>query len=340
MYTTLYLLAVLPLVSGLLYLLAAVRVWRSNQLLAVLMLLFWPIGLYALVRFWKEDDEKVRMPLLGSFVVIAAWIGFLAWGFSHQAPPPENTLVEESDESDSTGSEDGGIADKVRHSIAIANLERRSGRVELGKAHAAIEVPEHFRFIDRDALVKAFAGTEGEPDSHLLGWLVHERVDLAADDAWHIDVHALDEGFIADDSFAALPREALFAAAQRETEKYSDDRAPGEPAFKLVRFAEAPRLDTATHSVTWVEELAYVGHSTHVLDCTAVKLGRRGALAYSISETGTQNQELCLRSVRLAAGRSSFDAGHAYADHSRLLDHKATYDLIALVTGAFGNEKQ
>ena len=86
MFTALYLLAALPLVAGLLYLLALVRVWRSNQMLAIVMLLFWPAGLYALVRYWNQKDEGVRTPLLASFVVFAVWLGFIVWGLGYQPP--------------------------------------------------------------------------------------------------------------------------------------------------------------------------------------------------------------------------------------------------------------
>ena len=54
MLTALYLLVALPVVAGLLYLLATVRVWRSNQMLAVLMFLFSTVhvslGFYRLIR--------------------------------------------------------------------------------------------------------------------------------------------------------------------------------------------------------------------------------------------------------------------------------------------------
>jgi hypothetical protein len=46
-----------------------------------------------------------------------------------------------------------------------------------------------------------------------------------------------------------------------------------------------------------------------------------------------QRQELCLRSVRLAAARTGFADGETYADHSRLFDRSAKYQLADLVTG-------
>ena len=333
MFTTLYLMAILPLVAGLLYLLALVRVWRSEQMLAVMMFLFWPVGLYALVKYWGDKDAGVRTPLLASFGTFALWASALAWGVMHAPPIPvdDGTVYEDAGESDGG---DGGLADKVRRSVALASLPRQGGRVDFPGAHASIDVPAHFRFIDRDALVKAFAGTDEEPGAQLLGWLVHEKVDLGAKDAWHIEVGRLADGWISDETFAAQSRETLLAAGKRATKAMSDDEGPDEPAYTLVGYPEVPRLNTADHSATWVEELAYDGKAAHRLDCYSVRLGRNSALFYAITDMPTRQQELCLRAVRLMAARSGFEQGNGYADRSRLLDRKAPYDLVGLVTGA------
>jgi uncharacterized membrane-anchored protein len=335
MFTALYLLAALPLVAGLLYLLALVRIWRSNQKLAVFMLLFWPTGLYALVKYWNEKEEGVRTPLLASFAVVAVWLGFIAWGLGYQPPATAKMAEGGYDEEQEASADDGGIGAQVRRSVALANLPGSTGRVDFPTAHASIDVPAHFRFIDRDALVRAFADTGDEPGEQSIGWLVHERVDLNAKDAWHVDVDRIADGFISDDTFASQSRETLLAAARQATRTLSDQQEAGEPTFSLVGYPELPRLDPAGHSVAWVAEIAYDGKPQHVLDCTAIKLGRSGALVYSISEIDPSRRELCLRSVRLLAGRSAFEKGQTYADRSRLLDKKAGYDLVGLVTGTW-----
>jgi len=333
MFTALYLLVVMPVVAGLLYLLATVRVWRSNSMLAVLMLLFWPVGVYALVRYWGEKEEGVRVPLLAAFAVFGVWVGFIAWGASH-APPEAAMLAEQEDES--APAEDEGIGAQVRRSVALANLPMSSGRVDIPVAKASIDVPMHFRFIDRDALQRAFAGTDDAPGPQTVGWLVHERVDLTAKNAWHVDVDHLADGFVSDESFAGQSRETLLAAGQRATKAMSDQQEAGEPEFSLVDYVETPRLDASLHTAAWVEEIAYAGKGAHrALDCYSVRLGRSGVLLFSVVDTVPARRELCLRSVRLLAGRSSFEPGQTYADRSRLLDRKAKYDLVALVTGSF-----
>lgn len=332
MFTTLFLIVALPLVAGLLYLLALIRVWRSEQMLAVMMFLFWPVGLYALVKYWGDKDAGVRTPLLAAFGTFALWGVLLAWSATLAPPIPvdDGEVYEEVDET----AGDGGLADKVRRSVALASLPQQSGRVDFPGAHTSIDVPTHFRFIDRDALVKAFAGTDDEPGPQLLGWLVHEKVDLTAKDAWHIEVGRLADGWISDERFAAQSRETLLAAGKRATKTMSDQEGPDEPAYTLVGYPEVPRLNATDHSATWVEEIAYEGKGAHTLDCYSVKLGRNSALLYAITDMPMRQQELCLRAVRLMAARSGFEQGNGYSDRSRLLDRKAPYDLVGLVTGA------
>ena len=229
------------------------------------MLLFWPIGLYALVRYWKEDEDGVRTPLLASFAVLALWLGFIGWGLTYR--PPASAQMAEEGEEEEAPADDGGIGAQVRRSVALANLPSSTGRVDFPAAHASIDVPAHFRFIDRDTLVKAFAGTEDEPGEQSIGWLVHERVDLTAKDAWHVDVDRLAEGFISDDTFASQSRETLLAAAKQATRALSDQQDAGDPSYSLVGYPELPRLDPVGHSVAWVAEIAYDGKPQHVLDC-------------------------------------------------------------------------
>lgn len=339
MLVVLYLMFVLPLLAGLFYLLAVVRVWRSNHALAIVMLFFSPAGLYALFQYWGEKDDNPRVPIIASLGSLALWWCLILWG-ANQAPPEGGDaqgLVESVDdegtsESDDSSDDGNSLADKLRLSIALAKLPHRGGRIEIASAHASIDVPTHFNFIDRDSLQTLYAGSDDGPSEATVGWLVHESVNLAADDAWFVDVSWVGDGYVAEGDLATRTRDALLADAKRATEQISADDGRG---YRLVRYAEEPALDETLHSATWVEDLAYKGETEHKLDCYAAKLGRRGAFLYSINEVSMRRQELCLRAVRLAATRTEFAKGHAYSDHSGLFDHKARFDLPALVTGTF-----
>ncbi|MEO6688351.1 MAG: DUF2167 domain-containing protein [Dokdonella sp.] len=340
MFTMIYLLGMLPILAGLFYLLAVARLWRTDSTLAIVMLLFWPAGLYALVRYWAEEENNIRAPMFASLGALAIWGGMIVWGFSHVSERERAAIfADASDDADTATSAGNGLTDdKLHFSIALAKLPYRNGRIEIAPAHATIDVPTHFHFIDRDSLQTLYADADNGPDDHTIGWLVHESVNLADDDAWFVDVAWLGDGYVAENDFGTRARDLILADAQQATVQQSAQQGD-IGSFSLARYADEPALDATRHSVTWVEDIAYAGQHEHKLDCHAAALGRSGAFLYSINEISMKRQELCLRAIRLASARTQFAGGQTYADHSGLFDHKARYDLAALVTGAFASKR-
>lgn len=321
--------------AGLLCLLAAARVWRVHRGLALGMALFFPVGVYALARYWNERDIGIRLPMIAAIALAASsWI-LLARDVREFDSGAGLTIAEDAMPFlASRAPADDAIADKLGLSIALSALPLQGGRVEIPVARAAIEVPARFRFADREGLQALYEKVgESLPESSV-GWLVHESVDLAAEDAWFVEVEWLGDGHVREDGFSDRTPEQLLADAREATDALSLMITGEGEGFRLVDYAEAPVLDTESDTATWVEELAYEGDREHRLDCYAAKLGRGGVLVFSILEVGLARREVCLRSVRLAAGRTVFDAGQSYDDHSWLFDRRARYDLAAVVSGA------
>lgn len=329
--TTLYLLAILPIVGGLLYLLAVVRMWRESHGLAIGMFLLWPVGIYALITRWRDPESGIRVPMLASIAAFSLWGLLLAWGLGHEPLPHAGDLPSTVDELERGESD---FDRNLRASVAMAHLPYRSGRVEIAEAHALIDVPTHFRYADRAGLLAAAEQAGGEVDDATVGWLVHSSVNPADANAWVIEVDWLGDGYINDAAFAVQTAGTLIGDAQEATARIAESEQGDADSFRLVGYAESPKFDAASHSATWVEEIAHAGKRAHRLDCHAVRLGRGGALLFTVADVDMSRQELCLRAVRLAAARTTFEAGQGYADYSRLFDRAARYDLADLVTGA------
>jgi hypothetical protein len=134
MLVVLYLMFMLPVLAGLFYLLAVVRVWRSNHGLAIVMLFFSPAGLYALLHYWSEKDDNPRVPIIASLGSLALWWCLILWG-ANQAPPEDadaQGLVEAADDEGTGESDDSSnLTDKLHLSIALANVPHRGGRIEI-----------------------------------------------------------------------------------------------------------------------------------------------------------------------------------------------------------------
>lgn len=319
--------------AGLIYLFMVTRVWQASRKLAVGMMLFMPTGLYVLVRYWHDRELGVRVPLLAAFAMFGASAALLAPDLRRLEVYASEAEAATTPPAPKARAGDGPD-DRLRLSIALARLPQRAGRVEIEAARAAIEVPPHFRFVDRAGLQALYEEIGAELSPSSVGWLVHDEVDLGAEEAWFVEVEWLGDGYVGENGFAARPRAQVLAEAQNAIARLSERQGGEAQGFSLVRYAEEPAFDAERDSATWVEELAYAGDAEHRLDCYAAKLGRSGALLFSILEVGMRRQELCLRSVRLVAGRTRFDPGQAYADHSSLFDRKANYDLAAMISGA------
>jgi len=325
MFTTLYAFLALPVLYGLVYLFGAIRIYRHAPLLGVLSFLLMPVGVYATVRYWNAEEDNPRVPVLVALGLLGIWLGMLAYGGGYQAAEERvGDPVEPAPYAD----QDPTSA-RVRLALAVARLPYRGGAIDLPEVQAEIDVPEHFRFVSTEALRAAGFDPADVPHASSIGWIVHEGVNLADDDAWYIEVDWFGMGFVSSDRMTAYGNAALLAEARATSARLSELDEGGD--VELVRFAEAPVFDVSEARLTWVEEIDDAGERS--LDCHAVKLGRSGALAYSIASIALQRRELCLRAVRLAAGSSHFDEGHTFADYSRLFDSKSPFDLVDIVAG-------
>lgn len=276
-----------------------------------------------------------RAPLIAALLLVAACAaGWFARDLPERQRESAGAMAIQDASSPVAVRTDGALDERQRLLAALRRLRPRSGPMEIAPAAAVLEVPAHFRFVDRDALQALYEEIGGSPDASSMGWLVHESVALGSDDAWFVAIQWLADGYVRENGFATRTGAQLLVDAQDAAARLSERRDDGEPAFRLVRYVDVPSFDVGRDSATWVEELAYEGADEHRLDCYALKLGRHGVLLFSILEVGLPRRELCLRSVRLAVGRTRFEPGHSYADHSRLFDRKAAYDLAAVVSGA------
>jgi uncharacterized membrane-anchored protein len=315
---------VLPVLFGVAWLLGAIRIHRNEPRLGKLSFLLMPVGVYATLRYWKAEDDNPRVPVLVGLILFGIWLGVLAFGGG------EPRAKHAGDEAGSARSEDEDPTGAgARGAVALATLPYRRGIVDLAEVQAQLDVPTHFRFVPAAALRAAGLDPGNVPYAVSIGWIVHERVNLAADDAWYIEVDWFGEGFVSTERMTAYGNSTLLAEARATMARQSELDASDD--VELARFAETPVFDVSRARLTWVEEIASAGELS--LDCHAVKLGRSGALSYSIGSMDVPRRELCLLAVRLAADSSRFNENRAFTDYSRLFDSKASFDLVDLVTG-------
>ncbi|HVF35918.1 MAG TPA: DUF2167 domain-containing protein, partial [Candidatus Saccharimonadia bacterium] len=224
---------------------------------------------------------------------------------------------------------DDPVSEAIRLRQAFEQLEVQRGIVTIGAAHATLSIPTHFRLVPRRSIEALSTRLGGGPvERDLFGWLVHDSVDLADDDAWFIAVSYSPIGHVSASDAEDLSSPDLVEANRKLTAQY----AGGEYAFDAFEHVPAWREDIGT--LAWGETLAYTDNSEKLIDCYAVKPTRAGVIAFMAEYMPKARSELCLRSVRLMAASTRFDAGWGWDDYSFFRDSRAGADFADVVTGA------
>lgn len=168
--------------------------------------------------------------------------------------------------------------------IAAAALAYRFGTVTLAPAAAELPMPRGFRFAPRQTVLRV-AKLRGVPvPDDLLGWVVHQKVDLTAADAWFVEVRFVPGGQDA----GTLQLRHLLAAA-------GGNGALGEGVY-------APAWNGSREIATWARQRD-AGDSE--VDLHAARPLPDGLLLFAVRGREGGEEELGLRAVRLMALRAA-----------------------------------
>lgn len=292
----------------------------GQQLVAYAALL--PLGYFAYKNMGSQYD--IVIPVIG--LLAATWFWTYAAEKSRLASAAayEAQVAEFRKQSEANAA--GAAQAVARWPAQAAKLKQHRGKLALADTGAELAVPEHWRFIEARPLRDALSGTKHYPGLGVIGWLVHERVDLAQlDTIWYVEVYAEQRGHVkasgVDDG--DLERRKGEATAKINAKAF----AAGAPSFSFVKFLEAPKYDAQYDRAVWVDQMSYPGETSLLLDCYAIKLGKEAQLWFRMREQFEGARELCTRSVRLMAAKTQFASGAGYADYTWLVDDSAGFDL-------------
>ncbi|WP_313919401.1 DUF2167 domain-containing protein [Tahibacter sp.] len=249
---------------------------------------------------------------------------------------------------DSDGNADGAVATRPRDAefenpapvpvqerpaevLSYAEAARRAvfnrGRYTREAIGITIDVPAKFRLISATDARRLDQARGRSDDTRGLGWIIHENLALTDPDAWHVGVRWHSDGWVA---AAALDPVGLLdsalankAPAPRVAVSHSD----------LLGYAVAPQFDGQV--IDWAEERVLVNSDEQVVDCHALRLGRRGVVEFSITGMSPKSTSLCHATVRLLATRASFAPGKQYEATAPAEGLRAPYTVATLATHAF-----
>jgi hypothetical protein len=346
-----------------------VRAFRASVLDGVLCLVlpFWTI--VVLIKYWKDPDHDIKFFFFGHLLVTGIALGIFSHAAREQArieAAQEAAREADSDSDDDKRSAapiDSGSSHRAsQHSQRTASTTTESsapstrnnepdtparaptaeelappplrsvlhnvlfqrGTMERSSAGFLLDIPDHFHALSATDAHRIEASLRQTPDTHEVAWVSHETVALDAPDAWHVSVRWLPDGWVA--TGGMLDPWQLLKSAQHAAQS----RLAGSGG-DLIGYAVAPGAEDAVYS--WVEERLPSGAPASVLDCHALKLGRRGVLEFTVAGQPIGTQQLCGATVRLLARHAKFEPDSAYTAAQPESGPRAGYALPDLIAG-------
>jgi hypothetical protein len=206
---------------------------------------------------------------------------------------------------------------------AVKSATYQRGTFDRSTIGFSIDIPEHFHLLAGNDVRRIENAAQQPLDTHEVAWVVHESVALDDSAAWHVRVRWLSDGWVAVNG--SLDAWRLL----REAQSGVASRLAGSGGA-LIGFAVAPSYSGGI--ADWVEERIPAHANSGVLDCHAVRLGRRGVVEFSVLAAPPGSQALCDASVRLLARSTRFEPGAEYSPAGIGAAH-APYTLEGLVAG-------
>jgi hypothetical protein len=213
---------------------------------------------------------------------------------------------------------DPGIEQRYQRRSVLRQVSFERGTIALPLAQASLELPRQYRYAPAGQL-GPLGRLYGRPvDADVIGWVVHERIDLAADDAWFVELRFDPIGHVATPS--GLAAEDFAANALQRTGGTAAGYAPGR---------HGPQWDGRSGVLTWVR---VPGTPAPVALGQAAKPLRSGVLRFVAIGVPADERELALRATRMLATRARAERGWEHAAHDAKRDPIAGVDLAGYIT--------
>lgn len=328
------------------------KIARSSSLMAVVTFFFWPAAVLHLISNWGDPDGDIKIPFLIALIA-SGMMTYQVFQAADEVAlestaeeiaelrqqDPIAAAVLERRQRDAVGVEAGvneQAGDEVAESnsaaisagsssqvllpdrpamrmVPIAELNFRRNDVRIDPAYVNLGIPQHFRYISAEQL-GALAKSRGiAVDSKVLGWIVHDRIDLTRPDFWFVEVGFESIGYLP----APLPPATIDATLAAAPGASQGSPVANGPATKPATIAApeadpfAPHWDGASEIATWAEISPKA--SVEEVDLCATRLLRHGALVLCVRELDLPRRELGLRASRLVAARARVDSGWGHA---------------------------
>lgn len=222
----------------------------------------------------------------------------------------------------------------------VESLDYKQGIVDLPLAHAKLNVPPEFYFLDQADAARVLTQLWGNPPAAAegnLGMIFPVKYAPESSNSWGSVIDYMEDGYVSDidaqaTDFDALLTELKQAAIEGNLQREKDGYDP----ITLVGWASPPFYEKSAHTLHWARDLLFGKdpNSPHTLNYSLRILGREGVLQLNFVAGLEQLTEI-KAAIPSMTKLATFDSGKAYTDF-RDGDKLAAYGMAGLIAAGAG----
>ncbi len=217
-------------------------------------------------------------------------------------------------------------------------LKYSSGEIKVEGGHIKLNVPEGFKYLNKDQSKLVLTKLWGNPESaaeEVVGMLFPQDSDPFKDSTYAFVVTYSEIGYVKDEDADKIDYSEMLKNIQSEEKEANEKRVKeGFPTIHIVGWAQKPFYDKERKVLHWAKEIKFGDQEEdgNTLNYEIRILGRKGMVSLNavgkMYELPTVNKDIS--KVLTAA---SFTEGNSYFDFDPKVDKVAAWTIGALVAG-------
>lgn len=213
-------------------------------------------------------------------------------------------------------------------------LDRQTGSIEIQQAHASLNVPDSFYYLNgKDAETVLVDVWGNPPGQNVLGMLFPAELTPFDPSSWAVTIEYEEDGYVSDDDALDIDYDELLVQMKEITRESSKVRAEqGYETIELIGWAAPPYYDKTSHKLHWAKELKVGTNEMNTLNYNIRILGRKGVMVLNFI-AGIEQKSVIDTNLETVLALADFDQGFQYTDFNPDIDDVAAYGIGALIAG-------
>ncbi|SFO70085.1 Uncharacterized membrane-anchored protein [Chitinophaga sp. YR627] len=224
----------------------------------------------------------------------------------------------------------------------FADSVRKSEKFETGLIHlpggkANIDVPEGFKFLNREQSQYVLTTLWGNPPENakdVLGMIFPAKADPFTEGSYAFIVEFEEIGYVKDDDAGKIDYDEMLKNMQADEKATNEERAKnGYSSVHIVGWAQKPFYDAKNKVLHWAKEVKFGDEEgANTLNYNVRILGRHGVL--SLNAICTMDElPLVKANINQVLHMAKFTDGNTYFDFDPKIDQVAAWTIGGLVAG-------